>query len=116
MQKLKAIWFIATGLPLLTSCAVTINDAQFCSPIPGGLGAVCDNMLTSNQLILTSDEWNALQAKWQSNGQAVECSTSQTLGDFKSELEKLCSRTACTYEVKQAIQVLKKISRLGARP
>jgi hypothetical protein len=86
MLKLKARWYIAmVALPLTSfSCGVQINDAQFCSPLPGHLGSVCDNLLTSNPLLLTQVEWEALQAKWQANGQAVECTQSKTLGDFKT--------------------------------
>lgn len=97
-----------------SSCAVVIKDAQFCSPLPGNLGAVCDNFLTSNQLILDAGEWTALQASWASLGQATECTTSQTVGDLKSELEKLCSDTSCDYpDAQKVFKGLKKIENLG---
>lgn len=98
--------------PLLLSlscCAVQIKDNQFCSPIPGALGAVCDNFLTKNQLILTEAQWQALQAQWIADGNAVECTTSGSLGDLKEEIEKLCSKTSCTYEEQLAVKELKKI-------
>lgn len=114
MRTLKVLWFILMVPSLLTSCAVAIYDEQFCSPIPGGLGAVCDNFLTSNQQILTPDEWNALQSKWVAAGEATECTESKTLGDIKAEIEELCSKTPCNYEVQQAItKGLEKIQSLG---
>lgn len=114
MQTLKARLSIATALLTLSSgCAVPIHDAQFCSPLPGGLGAVCDSFLTSNQQILTQDQWVAMQISWQSQGQAIECTTSQTFADIKAELEKLCSESDCSYPVQEAIKGFKKISTLG---
>lgn len=95
---------MTAALLLLPSCAVTIHDFQYCSPIPGGLGAACDNFLTANQLILDEPGWEALQASWIAQGQAVECTTSTTVGDLKAELEKLCSKTRCNYETKQAVK------------
>lgn len=116
MQKLKALWFTMMGALLLAAngCAVPIHDEQFCSPVPGNLGAVCDNFLTSNQLILTEAEWVALQAQWQASGQATECTTSQTVGDIKAEIEKLCSVYPCDTPTQTLlIRGLKKIQRLG---
>lgn len=100
-----------TAVLLLSSgCAVQIKDYQFCSPIPGNLGAVCDNLLTSNQLILSEADWIALQNTWQTEGFATECTTSQAVGDIKSEFEKICSKTKCTYPTIQAIAGLKRIA------
>ena len=102
--------------PLLFSCSIPIHDEQFCSPIPGGLGAVCDNFLTSNQLILSQDQWNALQNKWIASGQAVECTTSKTVGDIKAEIEELCSRVSCDDLTQTAIlNGLNKIKKLGVQ-
>lgn len=118
MLMLKALssTTMAALLLLVSACAVPIHDEQFCSPVPGGNGAVCDNFLISNQLILTELEWQALQAKWIAAGQAVECTQSQTLGDIKGEIEKLCSMTACNYAVKTKIlKGLTKIQNLGIR-
>ena len=115
MPKLKVPLCILTGLVLLSSCSVKIKDAQFCAPIPGHLGAVCDNFLTSNQLILDEAGWQALQAQWIAAGQATECTQAQTLGDLKSEIEKLCSLAPCNYQVKQKIlKGLTKLQSLGS--
>jgi len=58
--------------------------------MPGG-GAACDNLLTKNQRILSEPEWNALLQSWITAGNAIEVTTSQTFGDLKLELEKLCT-------------------------
>lgn len=101
---------MTTAALLLSSCAVPIKDEQFCSPLPGDLGAVCDNFLTSNQLILSKAAWDALQKKWG----AVECTSAVTIGDLKQELEKLCSVAKCDYATKQLItEGLQKIEALG---
>lgn len=93
---------------------MTIDDEQFCSPIPGALGAVCDNFLTSDQQIKTQEEWLALQAQWNASGLAVECMSSQAVGDLKREVEELCSQTQCDENTKQIIvSGLAKIEKLG---
>lgn len=119
MPMLRAALCIVTAQLLLSSCAVPIKDEQFCSPLPGNLGATCDNFLTSNQIILDETGWQALQSSWLAQGQATECTTSQTLGDIKDELEKLCSRTACSYPVQQQVELflkgLEKIESLGKK-
>lgn len=98
----------------LSSCAVKINDYEFCSPLPNSLGAVCDNFLTANQKILSEEEWQAKQADWIAAGEAVECTQSKTIGDIKGEIEKLCSVSRCHYETKRAIiDGLSKIQALG---
>ena len=102
---------------LSSGCAVTIKDSQWCSPIPGGLGAVCDNFLIANQVILTQAEWENAQRNWVNAGLAVECTTSNTLGDLKREIEKLCSLTPCDYPTKARIlQGLTKLQTLGEVP
>lgn len=114
MPKVLSLMTMAVLAISTSSCAVAINDAQFCSPMPGGVGAVCDWFLSSNQQILTGPQWSTLQDKWQSSGLAVECTTSKTLGDLKKELEKLCSLAPCDYAVKQQIvNGLNKIQALG---
>lgn len=107
-----------TLMAVLTLCncgTVTIKDARFCSPIPNHYGAVCDNFLISNQLILSEEEWQEMQLNWERSGWGVECTPSQTLGDIKAEIEKLCSKTECTYQMKQAISGLVKIINLSSK-
>jgi hypothetical protein len=106
----------ALGLLLLNSCAVAIHDEQFCSPIPGNVGAVCDNFLTSNPLALTEQEWISLQSSWMASGQATECTTSQTVGDIKGEIEKLCYVYPCDIPTQaKLVNGLKKIEHLGVQ-
>jgi hypothetical protein len=88
---------------------VTISDEQVCSPIPYGLGAACDNFLTSNPQTLTEEQWTALQDTWG----VTECVSVKTLGDVKAELEDLCSKTACSWQTTQAISSLKKLMTLN---
>ena len=115
MHWLKKHLLLMTVLPFLSSCAVQINDEQFCSPIPGGNGAICDNFLTSNQMILSEADWQALQASWINSGNAVECTTSKTVGDIKKELEQLCSVAKCDdVAQKKIVDGLNKIQSLGA--
>lgn len=104
-----------------------VKDEQFCSPLPpykdpetGAtvyLGAVCDNFLTANQLILDESAWQKLQESWRTTGQSTECTNSNTIGDIKGELEKLCSRTRCSYKMLSAIRTgnrsLSKVMNLG---
>lgn len=102
---LRALLLIPVAL-LLTNCAVTIHDRQFCALIPGHHGAVCDNFLSANQLVLTEAEWTALQMEWLSKGEATQCTTSSAIGDIKREIGKLCSVTACTYEMKEKVNAI----------
>jgi hypothetical protein len=83
---------------LSSSCAVKIHDHQFCSPIPNH-GAACDNLLTKKPIILDDMQWAYLQMKWASRHQAMECTTSDSLADFKTDIEQLCSKTSCEYLV-----------------
>lgn len=116
MPTLTLLCFTMMGALLLSSC-VHIRDRQFCSPIPQppGVndpsfpGATCDNFLTSNQQILTQAQWAALVAKWQSQGLALECTTSDVVGELKKEIEQLCSRTSCTYDAAQAQALVKQV-------
>lgn len=106
----------AVLLLLPSGCATTIKDSQWCSPPPGHIGAACDWFLHSDQQILTESQWEALQESWAAKGDALECTTSTSLGDIKAELEQLCSKTACTYEqvsqLKIAIQNIERILQL----
>lgn len=121
MQTLKVRSFMMMALALLlgSGCATAIKDFQYCSPIPGQLGAACDNFLTQNQVILDQPGWLALQAQWAAAGQATECTQSQVVGDLKTEIEKLCSVTRCTYETAAKVKVilagLKKLQANGER-
>jgi len=99
---------------LLNSCAVQIHDEQWCSPLPQNIGATCDNFLTSHQLVLNELQWIQLQQSWNKSGQAVECTSSGTIGDIKKEIEQLCSVAACDSSTQVTIiRGLEKIRTLG---
>lgn len=117
MPMPKVLLSTMTALLLFnTSCAVKIKDYTFCAEIPGGLGATCDNFLTANQQILTEAEWQAMKASWVASGNAVECTSSQSVGDLKAEIEKLCSKYPCNYPgAKQLMRALKKMHRTAQR-
>lgn len=107
---------------LLSSCqTVAVKDEQFCAVIPkflpgdlpgvptGSDGCACDYMLTSHQEILSETDCQALKNSWMTGGQAVMITPSGTLGDIKGELEKLCSRTRCSYTLRKAIAGMNRI-------
>jgi hypothetical protein len=114
MQTPRASFYLLLAL-LSISCTVSIKDETFCALVPGNNGAICDNFLTANQQILDEAQWQALQMTWQNQGQATECTQSDTVGDIKAEIEKLCALAPCTYEIKKAqkkiLKVLSKMQR-----
>ena len=113
MRLLKTTALLLLSLSL-GGCAVQIQDMQWCSPLPGGLGAACDNFLTSNPETLSELQWEQLEASWMNQGYAVECTSSNSLGAIKTEIEELCSKTSCDYPTVQAILAgLKKVQNLG---
>lgn len=117
MRMLSLLWFTMTVALLLSSCAIQVKDETVYGVVPGNLGAVADNFLTSNQQILTEAQWQAKMLSWQNAGLSTQCVSSQTVGDLKDEIEQLCTRTPCTYETAQAVKVisagLAKVQKLG---
>lgn len=80
------------------------------------MGAVCDNFLTKNQQLLDEIQWEQLKASWNQSGWAVECTTSDTVGNLKKEIELLCSNQKCDYSTQQAIVgVLNRVITTGKR-
>lgn len=75
------------------ACApqVTVHDETFCAIGPDHLGAACDNLYSSNQVILTWPEWDAMNTGWL-------CMSPQAYGDIKIELSQFCSVVHCNYE------------------
>lgn len=90
----------------LSGCAIKIKDSTFCSPIPGGYGAVCDNFITHKPETLSESEWQARIISWEAKGWALECTTSDAVGNLKSELEQLCSRTTCDNDTSDAVRMV----------
>lgn len=80
----------------LFSCAVRINDETFYVDA-GSLGAVTVNLLTPGSEIVPPDQWNPMR-------EGMFCMSPQSFGDIKTEIEELCSKTTCSYQVKQALQ------------
>lgn len=116
MKYIYITLLMALLTPLVEGCStVTVNDFQECSPIPNfesetppDFGAVCDNFLKPNQLILNHEEWVATQKKWIAAGNGVDCVPSSAVGDLKREVEKLCSVAKCDYATKAAVAVVVK--------
>ena len=99
MRPPMRLWFISMGLLLAPSCAVPVYDVEFCSPIPGGSGAVCDHFLSGDESLLTGEDWDALQANWAAEGMSTECVSSGGLGRLKTSLEQLCAAGRCHFQV-----------------
>jgi hypothetical protein len=89
--------------PLLSSCSENIANFQGCSPLPGGLGADCDDFLDSNQLQLNPQQWATLLNSWYAAGDPPVCMRASAVGNVKAEIEKLCSEYPCDYLTQQAI-------------
>jgi hypothetical protein len=105
MPKINQACLTIMALAIFSSgCATKIYDFKSCGLIPGGLGADCDNFLTSAPQSLTEAQWEALEASWNAAGSAVECIQSASLAQLKGELEKLCTTGKCTYQEAEAFK------------
>ena len=81
-----------------------------------GYGQALSSSQVASNAKITAAQWNALQNKWIASGQAVECTTSKTVGDIKAEIEELCSRVSCDDLTQTAIlNGLNKIKKLGVQ-
>ena len=100
MRKVYLILSISTALALQSSCAVPIKDEQFCADM-GSQGAACDNLLTSNPIIIPQPAWDSMR-------EGMFCESNQAVGDIKAEIESLCSKTPCSYQVKEALHSIQK--------
>ena len=81
-------------LSLLSSaCSVKIKDETFFIDA-GESGAVTVNFLSTGSTIIDKAAWDSMR-------EGMFCMSSDAIGDIKGEVEKLCSRTSCTYEQKQ---------------
>ena len=96
---------------LFSDCAVAIHDFEACALIPGDNGAACSFFLEQGGVTLTQDQWQALEASWNSQGLAVECVNSQAISDIKQEIEQLCLVAPCDYATKK--KILAGLGRLG---
>ena len=80
----------------LFSCTVAIKDEPLYLD-EGSSGATEVHFLTPGQTDLTLDQWNAIRT-------GMVCESPSSWGDFKEEIEKLCSLASCSYDTQQAIQ------------
>lgn len=84
------------AVALLTpSCATVIHDVTFYVDA-GPAGAVSVNFLTPGSKIILKSQWDTMR-------EGMFCMDADSYGDFKSEIEELCSATTCTYEMIQAV-------------
>lgn len=96
------------ALTLLCSCnEVDVNDFQGCSPIPEpnptDFGAMCDNFLIKNQLLLTKAQWSDTQKLWIKEAAGVSCVPTTAIANLKKEVEKLCSVANCNHVLKALV-------------
>lgn len=83
---------------LLLSCArVTIKD-EIIYGDEGSQGAVYFNFLTATKGHLSKSEWDAKRL-------GMACISTDSLADWKAEIEKLCSYSDdCDYDTQEAIE------------
>ena len=103
-------WFPKTlltlmGALLFNSCAVKIQDEEFYVDA-GSSGAITSYFLHSGSTIIPINEWNAMR-------EGMICVKAKTIGDFKREIEELCSQTACDYQTKAAISLLIRVQEVA---
>jgi len=84
---------------LLSSCAVKVKDEPLYLD-EGSIGAVEVHFLTPGTTDLNKTQWDAIRP-------GMVCMPETSFGDFKAELEELCSKTTCTYEMEQALKTLR---------
>jgi hypothetical protein len=101
--------FMATTLALIFSActSVPIKNQTFYGDI-GKDGAIAFQTLSTKT-------WDVSKACWDKIRFGMICEKAETFADWKSALEKLCSRKgACTYEEVQALKKLaKKLDQIG---
>lgn len=111
-MRLSWLWFkLLAPAILISSCSTTVHDFEACALIPGNNGAVCSYFLEQGGATLTQEQWESLEANWNSQGMAVECVNSQAISDFKREVEQLCTVAPCDYATKK--KILSGLGRLG---
>lgn len=91
--------------------SVPIHDETVCGDL-GPQGASCFHTLSSESYDLDKQAWD-------SQREGMLCLSQTTFGDFKEELEKLCSLSnACAYDsVKKTLEeITLKIQAIGLKP
>lgn len=101
------------GALLFEACAVNVPNFRSCTVPIDGMSA-CDDFLDSNPAVLNQAQWDAYVASLLAQGQVLECIPSNSIGDIKGAIEKLCSKVTCDYQTQQVIiSGLKKIEAQG---
>ena len=100
----------------LTSCEqVPVRDETIYAlkgiakcPVPTtGGGALLAHTLTAQELDLSEAQWEATVWGIMATKKAVVCMSTDALGDFKSDIEKLCSEgNYCSYQTQTQVQAL----------
>ena len=100
LKLLLAASFTLTVLFLLSSCShVEIKDEEVCGDM-GSLGAACFNTLTPGTRDIPPEQWADERF-------GKLCFSSDAFADWKSAIEKLCSKTKrCTYKMKEEIRAI----------
>lgn len=75
---------------LLSGCAVPIQNQRWYGD-EGSQGAVWFETLTADTGKVDKTDWDQMRL-------GMACTTTDTLAEIKSEIEKLCSATACDYQ------------------
>lgn len=96
----KPLYILATLTVALqlASCAVPIKDEKFYVDA-GESGAVTLNFLSPGSEIIQKPDWDAIR-------EGMYCMSYDAIGDFKGEIEKLCSIARCSYQVKKQFTAL----------
>lgn len=80
---------------LVLSCAVPIKNQRWFGDVGPG-GAVWFETLTSAHGQIDKPTWDQMRI-------GMACTTTDTLAEIKSEIEKLCSSAPCDYEKVQSV-------------
>lgn len=82
----------------LNACAVAIHDEALYGDM-GDAGASEVHFLSPGQETISKSQWDTLRF-------GMVCMSQPSFSDFKQEIEELCSRTSCGYDVQQAVKMI----------
>lgn len=80
---------------LLSSCAVPIANERWYGDL-GSQGAVYFETLSTKTGYVDKATWDQMRV-------GMACTSIDTLKEIKSEIEKLCSATACDYQAVESV-------------
>ena len=107
-SRLSRLLLTTTVAASLSSCATNIADFRFCGLNPSTGNWACDNFLTSDPATDSPAQFNAWVSTIESQGQVLECTTSNAVGSIKIEFEQLCTKETCTYQNQEDFKKSKK--------